>query len=123
MAWRPGRSSSTINRELARNRLPFRGYRPSFAEGSYLARRERLTLLELDERLEWFVIDRLRSDAVGLVPALTVQSRRPAARAERRYQPRYRPVGVPLLRWMLPGEISRKHAEHWRIDPVIISTY
>lgn len=59
MARRLGRSSSTVNRELARNRLPSGGYQPSFAEGSYLARRERLALLERDERLERFVIDRL----------------------------------------------------------------
>ena len=38
MARRVGRSSSTINRELARNRLPSGGYQPSFAEGSYPAR-------------------------------------------------------------------------------------
>jgi transposase, IS30 family len=59
MARRLGRSSSTINRELARNRLPSGGYQPSFAEGSYLARRERLALLERVERLERFVVDRL----------------------------------------------------------------
>mgnify|MGYP001822550132 CR=1 FL=1 len=59
MARRLGRSSSTVNRELARNRLPSGGYQPSFAEGSYLARRERLALLERDEQLERFVIDRL----------------------------------------------------------------
>jgi len=59
MARRLGRSSSTVNRELSRNRLPSGGYQPSFAEGSYLARRERLALLERDERLERFVIDRL----------------------------------------------------------------
>ena len=59
MARRLGRSSSTVNRELARNRLPSGGYQPSFAEGWYLARRERLALLERDERLERFVIDRL----------------------------------------------------------------
>jgi IS30 family transposase len=50
MARRLGRSSSTVDRELARNRLPSGGYQPSFAEGSYLARRE---------RLERFVVDRL----------------------------------------------------------------
>jgi IS30 family transposase len=38
---------------LARNRLPLGGYQPSFAEGSYLARRERAALLER------FVVDRL----------------------------------------------------------------
>ena len=59
MARRLGRSSSTINRELTRNRLPSGGYQPSFAAGSYLARRERAALLERDERLERFVIDRL----------------------------------------------------------------
>lgn len=59
MARRLGRSSSTVNRELARNRLASGGYQPSFAEGSYLARRERLALLERDERLERFVADRL----------------------------------------------------------------
>ncbi|NJM54989.1 MAG: IS30 family transposase [Verrucomicrobiae bacterium] len=59
IARRLGRSSSTINRELARNRLPSGGYQPSFAEGSYLVRRERLALLERDERLERFVVDRL----------------------------------------------------------------
>jgi transcriptional regulator with XRE-family HTH domain len=50
MARRLGLSSSTVNRELARNRLPSVSYQPSFAEGSYLARRE---------RLERFVIDHL----------------------------------------------------------------
>ena len=59
MARRLHRSSSTINRELARNRLPSGGYQPSFAEGSYLVRRERAALLERDERLERFVVDRL----------------------------------------------------------------
>jgi len=59
MARRLGRSSSTVNRELARNRLPSGGYQPSFAEGSYLVRRERRALLERDEQLERFVVDRL----------------------------------------------------------------
>ena len=59
MARRLGRSSSTINRELARNRLPAGGYQPSFTEGSYRARRERLARRERDERLERFVVDRL----------------------------------------------------------------
>jgi transposase, IS30 family len=58
MARRLGRSSSTVNRELAGNRLPLGGYQRRFAEGSYLARRERLALLEGDERLERFVVDR-----------------------------------------------------------------
>ena len=59
MARRLGQSSAKVYRELARNRLPSGGYQPSFAEGSYLARRERLALLERDEQLERFVIDRL----------------------------------------------------------------
>ena len=59
MARRLGRSSSTVNRELGRNRLPSGGYQPSYAAGSYLARRERAALLERDERLERFVVDRL----------------------------------------------------------------
>ena len=59
MARRLGRSSSTVNRELARNRLLSGSYQPSFAKGSYLARRERLALLERDERLKRFVVDRL----------------------------------------------------------------
>ena len=59
MTRRLGRSSSTVNRELALNRLPSGGDQPSFAEGSYLARRERLALLERDEQLERFVVDRL----------------------------------------------------------------
>jgi hypothetical protein len=35
------------------------GHQPSFAAGSYLEPRERLALLERDEQLERFVIDRL----------------------------------------------------------------
>ena len=62
MARRLGRSSSTANRGLARNRLPSGGYQPSSAEGSYIARRQRLALLEGDERLERFVVNRLTED-------------------------------------------------------------
>jgi IS30 family transposase len=65
MARRLGRSSSTINHELARKGLPLGGYQRRFAEGSYLARRERLALLERDERLARFVVDRLTE---GLAP-------------------------------------------------------
>lgn len=59
MARRLGRSQSAISRELSRNSLPSGGYKPSFAEGAYLARREREALIEKDEKLERFVIDRL----------------------------------------------------------------
>jgi IS30 family transposase len=59
MARRLGRSQSAISRELGRNCLPSGGYQPTYAEGSYLARRERRAILENDEQLERFVIDRL----------------------------------------------------------------
>ena len=59
MTRRLGRSSSTVNREVARHRSASGSYQPSFAEGSCLARRDRLALLERDERLERFVADRL----------------------------------------------------------------
>lgn len=59
MARRLGRSQSAISRELARNLLPSGAYKPTFAEGAYLARREREALLEKDEQLERFVVDRL----------------------------------------------------------------
>jgi IS30 family transposase len=59
MARRLGRSQSAISRELSRNRLPLGGYRPTFAEGAYRMRREREAILEKDEKLERFVVDRL----------------------------------------------------------------
>ncbi len=59
MARRLDRSQSAISRELARNSLPSGGYKPTFAEGAYLARREREALIEKDEKLERFVVDRL----------------------------------------------------------------
>jgi IS30 family transposase len=77
-----GRSSSTVSRELARNRLPLGGYQPSFAEGSYLTRRERLALLERDERLERFVVDRL-TEAWGTRAARRVAEGRQRAGAAR----------------------------------------
>lgn len=54
-----GRSPSTISRELRRNALPRRGYRPDHAEGAYLMRRQRQAVLERDERLQSFVVQRL----------------------------------------------------------------
>ena len=58
MSRRLGRSQSAISRELARNRLPSGSYKPTFAEDVYLARREREALIEKDEKLERFVVDR-----------------------------------------------------------------
>ncbi len=45
MARQLGRSSSGVNRERTRNRLPLGGDKPSFAEGTYLARREQIVML------------------------------------------------------------------------------
>jgi transposase, IS30 family len=56
---RLGRAGSTISRELRRNALPKGGYRPVYAEGCYLARRQRPAVLERDERLRRFVHQRL----------------------------------------------------------------
>ena len=54
-----GRHKSTISRELRRNAHADGTYRPVFAEGSYLYRRQRAAVLERDDRLRRFVIDRL----------------------------------------------------------------
>ncbi|SNY93003.1 Transposase and inactivated derivatives, IS30 family [Cohaesibacter sp. ES.047] len=54
-----GRCKSTISRELSRNRLPSGRYSPSHADGSYMLRRQRLAILEDDEKLGQFVRDRL----------------------------------------------------------------
>jgi IS30 family transposase len=59
MGRRLGRSSVTINREIKRNVMPSGGYKPTYAEGSYLERRQREAILEQDEKLERFVINRL----------------------------------------------------------------
>jgi len=59
IAARLGRAASTISRELRRNALPKGGYLPAHAEGSYLERRQRLAVLEHDERLGRFVRERL----------------------------------------------------------------
>ena len=59
IARRLGRVVSTISRELRRNALPKGGYQPVYAEGSYLARRQRAALLECDQRLRRFVHQRL----------------------------------------------------------------
>lgn len=54
-----GRDPSTISRELRRNSQDSGAYRPTYADGSYLYRRQRPALLERDERLRGYVIDRL----------------------------------------------------------------
>jgi IS30 family transposase len=59
IAARLGRAGSTISRELRRNALPRGGYLPVHAEGCYLERRQRPAILEQDERLRRFVLDRL----------------------------------------------------------------
>ena len=53
------RHPSTISRELRRNACKQGAYRPLFAEGSYLYRRQRAAILEKDLVLRGFVIDRL----------------------------------------------------------------
>ena len=54
-----GRDKSTVSRELGRNAHGDGTYRPVFAEGSYLFRRQRQAILETDVGLRGFVIDRL----------------------------------------------------------------
>jgi IS30 family transposase len=54
-----GRSPSTISRELRRNALPRGCYRPDYADGSYLHRRQRRAILEQDCRLRDYVVARL----------------------------------------------------------------
>ena len=53
------RNKSTVSRELKRNALADGAYRPIFAEGSYLFRRQRPAILEADTLLRNFVTDRL----------------------------------------------------------------
>ena len=54
-----GRDKSTISRELRRNAHQDGTYRPVYAEGSYRYRRQRKAILEQDEPLRRFVLDRL----------------------------------------------------------------
>jgi IS30 family transposase len=54
-----GKAASTISRELRRNALDSGRYAAHVADGSYMARRQRLALLERDRRLAGFVRDRL----------------------------------------------------------------
>lgn len=53
------RNKSTVSRELKRNAHTDGAYRPIFAEGSYLFRRQRPAILEADTLLRNFVTDRL----------------------------------------------------------------
>ena len=54
-----GRSPATISRELRRNTLPSGAYSPQAADGAYLERRQRAAILESDERLRDFIVQRL----------------------------------------------------------------
>ena len=54
-----GRSPATIGRELRRNTLPSGTYSPQAADGAYLERRQRSAILESDDRLRDFVVQRL----------------------------------------------------------------
>ena len=54
-----GRDKSTISRELRRNAHQDGAYRPAFADGCYMYRRQRPAILERDEPLQRYVIDRL----------------------------------------------------------------
>ena len=46
-----GRAASTISRELRRNALDSGAYRPQVADGAYMLRRQRATVLETDAKL------------------------------------------------------------------------
>jgi transposase, IS30 family len=59
IARRLGRSASTISRELRRNALESGCYRPQVADGAYMLRRQRLSILETDTKLAAYVTDRL----------------------------------------------------------------
>jgi transposase, IS30 family len=59
IARRLGRSASTISRELRRNALESGGYRPHVADGTYMLRRQRQSVLEADAKLAVHVTDRL----------------------------------------------------------------
>jgi transposase, IS30 family len=59
IARRLGRSASTISRELRRNVLESGCYRPHVADGAYMLRRQRQSVLETDAKLAVYVTDRL----------------------------------------------------------------
>jgi IS30 family transposase len=54
-----GRSASTISRELRRNALESGCYRPHVADGAYMLRRQRPSVVETDAKLAAYVTDRL----------------------------------------------------------------
>ena len=62
---RVGRVASTISRELRRNALPKGGYQPVYAEGCYLARRQRPAVLERAPRLRRFDLLTQHCDPFG----------------------------------------------------------
>ncbi len=53
------RSASTVSRELRRNALDSGAYRPHVADGSYMLRRQRASVLETEVKLAAYVTDRL----------------------------------------------------------------
>jgi len=54
-----GRCRSTISRELTRNSQESGAYRPDYADGSYIYRRQRASRLEKEPALREYVLDRL----------------------------------------------------------------
>jgi IS30 family transposase len=54
-----GRAASTISREFKRNAPESGAYRPHVADGSYMLRRQRASVLETDKALAAYVTDRL----------------------------------------------------------------
>jgi transposase, IS30 family len=59
IARRLGRSASTISRELRRNACESGSYRPHLADGAYMLRRQRPSILETEAKLAAYVTDRL----------------------------------------------------------------
>jgi IS30 family transposase len=53
------RSASTTSRELRCNALESGSYRPHLAEGAYMLRRQRPSVVETDAKLAAYVTDRL----------------------------------------------------------------
>ena len=54
-----GRAASTISREIKRNALDGGAYRPHVADGAYMLRRQRASVIERDAKLAAYVTDRL----------------------------------------------------------------
>lgn len=56
---RLGRAASTLSRELRRNSHESGAYRPPYADGGYMLRRQRPAVLEQEAALSAYVVDRL----------------------------------------------------------------